>query len=38
MATKEHPSMADALALLEAELGARPLAQPQPQPQARHAH
>ena len=36
MATKEHPSMAEALALLEAELGARPLAQPQPQ--ARHAH
>jgi len=34
MATKEHPSMAEALALLEAELGARPLAQPQ----ARHAH
>jgi hypothetical protein len=25
MATKEHPSMAEALALLEAELGARPL-------------
>ena len=34
MATKETPTMAEALALLEAELGARPLAQPQ----ARHAH
>src|SRR5699024_1044944 len=35
MATKEHPSMPEALAHLEAELCARPLAQPQPQP--RHA-